>query len=165
MDFTIHTKWYSPRKKASDSKYFLPFNIFDSIQLCRIAYGEKHGKIMPQFVSERMQTGILISSGWVRLVLYSLQETYLKPFCKINYSILVNNGASDNPCSETYAGPYAFSEVETRALSDFLQPIGRQINIYLSFHSYGQYILFPYGHTRDEVTEYHGIMVGSAIKC
>ncbi|XP_037038852.1 zinc carboxypeptidase-like [Bradysia coprophila] len=83
-----------------------------------------------------------------------------------NFQWMVNNGASDNPCSETYAGPYAFSEVETRALSDFLAPIGRQINIYLSFHSYGQYILFPYGHTRDEVTEYHDIMtdVGNATR-
>lgn len=70
-----------------------------------------------------------------------------------------NNGASENPCSETYAGPSPFSEPETAALRNFLTPIGRQINIYLSFHSYGQYILFPFGHTDEEVTEYHELMV------
>lgn len=56
----------------------------------------------------------------------------------IFFLLKVNNGASQNPCSETYAGPEPFSEPETAALRDFLAPIGRQINVYLSFHSYGQ---------------------------
>ncbi|KAJ6648918.1 Zinc carboxypeptidase, partial [Pseudolycoriella hygida] len=79
---------------------------------------------------------------------------------------MVNEGASQNPCSEVYAGPVPFSEHETAALRDFLAPIGRQINIYLSFHSYGQYILFPYGHTTEEVTETHDEMttVGEATR-
>jgi len=81
-----------------------------------------------------------------------------------DFNWMVNDGASQNPCSETYAGPVPFSEPESVALQRFLDPIGRQINIYLSFHSYGPYILFPYGHTRDEVTQYHDVMaeVGNA---
>ena len=52
-------------------------------------------------------------------------------------------GASRNPCSETYAGPYPFSEVETRALANFVRQFS-DIKIYVSFHSYGQMLLFPY---------------------
>lgn len=60
---------------------------------------------------------------------------------------MVNGGGSDNPCSETFAGPSAFSEPEALALADFLKLHTGEIKIYLSFHSYGQYIIFPYGHT------------------
>lgn len=56
-------------------------------------------------------------------------------------------GSSQNPCSETYAGPSAFSEPETVALSNFIGSLGREIDIYLAFHSYGHYILYPFGHT------------------
>lgn len=63
-----------------------------------------------------------------------------------NY-VISEGGASQNPCSETYAGPSAFSEPETVALSNFIGSLGHKINIYLAFHSYGHYILYPYGHT------------------
>lgn len=71
---------------------------------------------------------------------------------------IVNNGASSNPCSETFAGPEPFSEPETVALYEFLEPLASRINMYLSFHSQGQYILFPYGHTYD-TTIYHELLV------
>ncbi|XP_037038854.1 zinc carboxypeptidase-like [Bradysia coprophila] len=59
----------------------------------------------------------------------------------------MEGGASQNPCSETYAGPTAFSEPETVALSNFVESVADEIDIYLAFHSYGHYILYPYGHT------------------
>lgn len=62
-----------------------------------------------------------------------------------------NGGASSNPCSETFAGPQAFSEPEADALRKYVTSIKDKIKIYLSFHSYGQYLLSPYGHTKDEV--------------
>ncbi|XP_037958092.1 zinc carboxypeptidase-like [Teleopsis dalmanni] len=61
-----------------------------------------------------------------------------------------NNGASDNPCSETYAGTAPFSEPEAKALADHLTNIKDEIKIYLSFHSYGQYLLSPYGHVASD---------------
>ncbi|XP_013107110.2 zinc carboxypeptidase [Stomoxys calcitrans] len=64
-----------------------------------------------------------------------------------------NGGASNNPCSETYAGPEAFSEPEAKALADYVTSIQDKINIYISFHSYGQYLLSPYGHTKEEFPE------------
>lgn len=59
-------------------------------------------------------------------------------------------GASDNPCSDTYAGPYAFSEIETKSFSEFIASLGKgNIFLYVSFHSYSQLLLFPYGHTSE----------------
>lgn len=57
-----------------------------------------------------------------------------------------DGGASSNPCSESYAGPAPFSEPETVALDAFITSIASDLKIYLAFHSYGQLILFPYGH-------------------
>jgi len=56
-------------------------------------------------------------------------------------------GTSPNPCAETYPGPRPFSEPETKALAKFIDGFDN-VKLYLSFHSFGQYILFPYGHTR-----------------
>lgn len=52
-------------------------------------------------------------------------------------------GTSKNPCSETYPGPEPFSEPETQALADFIGKFDN-IKLYLSFHAYGQMLLFPY---------------------
>ncbi|XP_037808951.1 zinc carboxypeptidase A 1 [Lucilia sericata] len=58
-------------------------------------------------------------------------------------------GSSNNPCSDTYAGPSAFSEIETRSLADYLKTLEGKISLYISFHAYSQYLLFPYGHTAE----------------
>lgn len=47
-------------------------------------------------------------------------------------------GASDNPCHETYAGPKAFSEPETRAVADFILDHKERIQAYLTLHAYSQ---------------------------
>lgn len=58
-------------------------------------------------------------------------------------------GASSYECSETYAGPEPFSEPETTALKNFILKYQDQLKLYLTFHSYGQYILYPWGYTSD----------------
>lgn len=59
-------------------------------------------------------------------------------------------GASDSPCSDTYAGPYAFSEIETKTLAEYIETeLKNKIFLYVSFHSYSQLLLFPYGHTSE----------------
>ncbi|KAG5684517.1 hypothetical protein PVAND_013746 [Polypedilum vanderplanki] len=57
-------------------------------------------------------------------------------------------GASRQPCSETFAGSKAFSEPETKAVDDFLKSSAANFKASLSFHSYGQYILYPWGYDR-----------------
>ncbi|EDV94099.1 zinc carboxypeptidase A 1 [Drosophila grimshawi] len=57
-------------------------------------------------------------------------------------------GASNSACSDTYAGPSAFSEIETRSLSNYIASLKGKIQLYVSFHAYSQYLLYPYGHTK-----------------
>lgn len=57
-------------------------------------------------------------------------------------------GASKQPCAETFAGSGAFSEPETRAVQQFLTTSAANFKASLSFHSYGQYILYPWGYDR-----------------
>lgn len=52
-------------------------------------------------------------------------------------------GTSNRPCSETYGGPRAFSEPETLAMSEYMKTV-ENLRMYLTFHSYGQYLMFPY---------------------
>ncbi|XP_008844560.1 carboxypeptidase A1 isoform X1 [Nannospalax galili] len=55
-------------------------------------------------------------------------------------------GASSNPCSETYRGKFANSEVEVKSIVDFVQNHGN-IKAFISIHSYSQLLLYPYGYT------------------
>ncbi|XP_018335967.1 zinc carboxypeptidase-like [Agrilus planipennis] len=85
------------------------------------------------------------------------------------YQWMANGGASDWPCSTQYAGPYPFSSPEARAFRSFLEGIGKNLQLYLTFHSYGQYILFPYGHTVNPIDNYYeqytvGRMAADAIE-
>ena len=59
-------------------------------------------------------------------------------------------GASDYPCSQTYRGRTSFSEVETAAVRDYLTKEAKlkDFKLFLTYHSYGQYILYPWGYDR-----------------
>jgi carboxypeptidase T len=55
------------------------------------------------------------------------------------------------PSDETYIGPRAFSEPEVRAVRDL---VGRELfRGVLSYHSYSQLILFPWGYTFEPVED------------
>ncbi|KAL1501713.1 hypothetical protein ABEB36_006994 [Hypothenemus hampei] len=59
------------------------------------------------------------------------------------------DGASQDSCTEIYAGPEAFSEPETQALRNwFLNNTELNIKLYLTFHSYGEMMLYPWGYAR-----------------
>lgn len=73
-------------------------------------------------------------------------------------------GSSKDPCSDSYQGPDAFSEPETRTLRDHImkmnggsglqsyekengqQSTTGQIFVYFTFHSYSQLWMYPYGY-------------------
>jgi carboxypeptidase A4 len=63
-------------------------------------------------------------------------------------------GASRNPCTETYAGSGPFSEPETKAVQLFLSNSAKNFKASVSIHSYGQYILYPWGYDR-KMTQDH----------
>ncbi|KAK4877364.1 hypothetical protein RN001_009870 [Aquatica leii] len=57
------------------------------------------------------------------------------------------NGSSSDPCSDAYSGPYAFSEIETQNVKTYMEKWKNRIKLYVTFHSYGNYILYPWGYT------------------
>nr|XP_039328758.1 carboxypeptidase A2 isoform X2 [Saimiri boliviensis boliviensis] len=54
-------------------------------------------------------------------------------------------GASSNPCSDSYHGPSANSEVEVKSIVDFIKNHGK-VKAFITLHSYSQLLMFPYGY-------------------
>jgi hypothetical protein len=63
-------------------------------------------------------------------------------------------GASDQPCSDAYAGVAPFSEIETRSLAEYFKSISNNLVAYLDFHSFSQLLMFPFGHSAEHVSNY-----------
>lgn len=61
-------------------------------------------------------------------------------------------GSSPVPGSETYRGPAPFSEPETQTVRDFVAA-HPDITVAISFHTFGELILYPYGYTYDDLPE------------
>lgn len=63
-------------------------------------------------------------------------------------------GTSDNPCSDIYHGPNAFSEAESSAVRDSIAELGDRVQIYVTLHSYSQLWMTPYGYTHEFPANY-----------
>ncbi|CAL8101893.1 unnamed protein product [Orchesella dallaii] len=63
-------------------------------------------------------------------------------------------GTNDDPCRNTYPGPYPFSEPEANSTASYLFNNRNKIRAYLTFHSYSQLWLTPYGYTEDLPSDY-----------
>ncbi|XP_076632656.1 carboxypeptidase B [Colletes latitarsis] len=63
-------------------------------------------------------------------------------------------GTSKDPCREIYAGSGPFSEPETNAIKNFFEASAANFKAYLSFHSYGQFILYPWGYDKRVPPDY-----------
>uniref|UniRef100_A0A182WF36 Zinc carboxypeptidase A 1 n=1 Tax=Anopheles minimus TaxID=112268 RepID=A0A182WF36_9DIPT len=75
-----------------------------------------------------------------------------------NWDYMFNQGGTSTiPCSDTFSGPSAFSEIETRTLSEYIRTIPN-LSTYLDFHSSGQLLMIPYGHTREPLDNYYELM-------
>jgi carboxypeptidase T len=70
--------------------------------------------------------------------------------------------SSHVPSDETYVGPRAFSEPETRAVRDLMAR--ETFRGVITYHSYSQLILYPWGYTDKPVTDPHDrdTMIGLA---
>jgi carboxypeptidase T len=62
-----------------------------------------------------------------------------------------NNGSSPDPCSETYRGASAFSEPESQAIRDLA--IQKNYGTHFNMHTYGGYILYPWGYIDEETAD------------
>lgn len=70
-----------------------------------------------------------------------------------NYGYKWGTGGSDsNPGSEVYRGTKPFSEAETQSVRHFIDN-HPNLKILLSFHTFSELILYPWGHTYDPVTQ------------
>eukprot|EP00002_Diphylleia_rotans_P005319 TRINITY_DN14445_c0_g1_i1.p1 TRINITY_DN14445_c0_g1~~TRINITY_DN14445_c0_g1_i1.p1 ORF type:complete len:422 (-),score=68.61 TRINITY_DN14445_c0_g1_i1:78-1343(-) len=58
-------------------------------------------------------------------------------------------GSSGTPASDTYRGPFAFSEPESDAIARFIATIPN-LRVFIDWHSYSQYILRPWAALADD---------------
>jgi carboxypeptidase T len=65
-----------------------------------------------------------------------------------------NEGSSPEPASDIYRGSAPFSEPETQAIRDFFGQ--REFQALVSYHSYSQVILYPWGYT-PELTDQNAL--------
>lgn len=61
-------------------------------------------------------------------------------------------GSSTNSSQDTYMGPTPFSEPETLAIKTFVEQ-QHNINTLLSFHTYSELILYPWGHSYNPISD------------
>ena len=65
-----------------------------------------------------------------------------------------DGGASDGGCSNTYHGPYEWSEVENANIRDFIMGRNEDFMFFNSLHSYSQFVLIPWGYTLEACPNY-----------
>ncbi|CDW57952.1 Peptidase M14 domain containing protein [Trichuris trichiura] len=63
-----------------------------------------------------------------------------------NFNFHFGEGSSNNPCDETYQGPFPFSEPEARAVRDFVLKHRDALKAFIDLHTYSQLWIHPYGH-------------------
>jgi carboxypeptidase T len=62
-------------------------------------------------------------------------------------------GSSAEPDSDIYHGPSAFSEPETQAVKKFVEDRLGTLKILLTFHSFSELILYPWGHKNGPIDD------------
>lgn len=76
-----------------------------------------------------------------------------------NYGYQWNTGGSSSrPSSDVYHGPHAFSENESTAIKDFVGGLP-SVAILLSYHTFSELILYPWGHTYDNIADQEDYLV------
>jgi murein tripeptide amidase MpaA len=66
-------------------------------------------------------------------------------------------GASNDKCSDTYRGPSVFSEQENDIIAKYILATSVDWTLFITFHSYGQYVLLPYG-DGNRPTDYNDLL-------
>ncbi|XP_065057316.1 carboxypeptidase B-like isoform X1 [Rhopilema esculentum] len=57
--------------------------------------------------------------------------------------------SSPFPCSPTYKGTGPLSEIEVKNVVDYLQSVKSRLKAFFTFHSYGQFIFYPWSYTTE----------------
>ncbi|MBI2362342.1 MAG: zinc carboxypeptidase [Elusimicrobia bacterium] len=61
-------------------------------------------------------------------------------------------GASDYPGSDTYHGPSAFSEPETRAVRSFVEALPN-LKVMVSYHTFSELVMYPWGGADEPISD------------
>nr|XP_026495763.1 carboxypeptidase B-like [Vanessa tameamea] len=72
-------------------------------------------------------------------------------------------GSSEMPNNVFYRGPEPFSEPETAAVRDTILSSSTPFKVFLSFHSYYELIVFPWGYKTEPCADYLRLLEGGAI--
>lgn len=81
-----------------------------------------------------------------------------------NWKIKFNeDGSGREPCLFSYPGPYAFSEIETHVVSNYLRIRKDQIKLYMSMFENHQAWLSPYFYTKELPKNYMSILAKSKV--
>ncbi|XP_075980283.1 carboxypeptidase B-like [Anticarsia gemmatalis] len=72
-------------------------------------------------------------------------------------------GSSEEPNNIFYRGPTPFSEPETAAVRDTILGSSTPFEVYLSFHSYFEMIIFPWGCRKENPPNYLNLLEGGAV--
>jgi len=67
-------------------------------------------------------------------------------------------GTSKNTCSQVYCGPSPASEPEVASIQNFVLSKKDNIKLFLTFHSYSQLLLLPWGHDQVRVDDHDEMM-------
>ncbi len=67
-------------------------------------------------------------------------------------------GSSSSGSSDTFMGPQPFSEPESSAIRDFVSA-HQNARVLLSFHTFSELILYPWGHTYDPISDKKDLQV------
>jgi len=73
------------------------------------------------------------------------EESYDGVDLNRNYPFAWGSGSSPNPGDDDFRGPYSASEPEVQAYMNFVKQ--HHFIVGMSYHTYGQYILYPWGYT------------------
>ncbi len=68
------------------------------------------------------------------------------------------SGASNSPWADTYCGPSAFSEPESRAVRDFVKA-RPNLKTMISYHTYGELVLYPWGGKYEDIPDQNDLKV------
>lgn len=72
-------------------------------------------------------------------------------------------GSSTNPCSDTYRGASPESELETQAVVQFLSRRKKNLGAYLTFHSYGEMIVYPWAYKTAKVRDHKELQTAAQL--
>ncbi|KAM3965859.1 carboxypeptidase B-like [Aphomia sociella] len=72
-------------------------------------------------------------------------------------------GSSEDPGNIFFRGPKPFSEPETAAVRRTIIESDSTFKVFLSFHSYGEVIIFPWGYTSDPCPDYVELLEGGTV--